>query len=89
MMAIDLSRDDMLSMLREGTVKLSFEKVKDGAIREMTATLVQDSIPADKMPKGGTVDQTVGGESTLRVFDTDIQEWRSFRIDKVLTFNKA
>lgn len=86
---IDLTRDDMLTALREGEVNLSFEKVKDGAIREMRATLVQDSIPADKMPKGGTVDQTVGGETTLRVFDLDLSEWRSFRIDKVLTFNKA
>ena len=86
---IDLTRDDMLTALREGEVNLSFEKVKDGAIREMRATLVQDSIPADKMPKGGTVDQAVGGETTLRVFDLDLSEWRSFRIDKVLTFNKA
>lgn len=86
---IDLTRDDMLTALREGEVNLSFEKVKDGAIREMRATLVQDSIPADKMPKGGTVDQTVGGDTTLRVFDLDLSEWRSFRIDKVLSFNKA
>jgi len=88
-MAIDLTRDEMLTALREGTVSLSFEKVKDGLIREMKATLVQDNIPADKMPKGGTVDQSVGGDATLRVFDTDIQEWRSFRVDKVLTFEKV
>ena len=52
MMSIDMSRDDMLSALREGVVSLSFEKVKDGLIREMKATLVSDRIPADKMPKG-------------------------------------
>ena len=86
MMAIDMTRDEMLTALREGTVNLSFEKVKDGKVREMNATLVTDSIPTDKMPKGGTVDQSVGGDSTIRVFDTDIQEWRSFRVDKVLSF---
>ena len=88
-MAIDLTRDEMLTALREGTVSLSFEKVKDGLVREMNATLVQDAIPTDKLPKGGTVDQSVGGDATLRVFDMDIQEWRSFRVDNVLTFAKV
>ena len=55
-MAIDMTRDEMLTALREGTVNLSFEKVKDGQVREMNATLVTESIPTDKMPKGGTVD---------------------------------
>lgn len=81
---IDKSRDEMLDALREGVVNLSFEKVKDGAVRVMNATL--RDIPEEKMPKGGTVDQSVGGESTLRVFDVDIQEWRSFRIDKLISF---
>lgn len=88
-MAIDLTRDEMLTALREGTVSLSFQKVKDGLVREMNATLAQDKIPADRLPKSGTVDQSVGGDATLRVFDTDIQEWRSFRVDKVLTFAKV
>lgn len=80
----DFNRDEMLNALREGVVNLSFEKVKDGAVRVMNATL--RDIPEDKMPKGGTVDQSVGGDSTLRVFDVDIQEWRSFRIDKLISF---
>ena len=83
---VDLNKDEMLEMLREQVVNLSFEKVKDGQVRVMNATLVSDQIPADKMPKGGTVDQSVGGNETLRVFDVDIQEWRSFRIDKLLSF---
>lgn len=88
-MAIDLTRDEMLTALREGTVSLSFQKVKDGRVREMNATLAQDKIPADRLPKSGTVDQSVGGDATLRVFDMDIQEWRSFRVDNVLTFAKV
>ena len=80
----DFNRDEMLNALREGVVNLSFEKVKDGAVRVMNATL--RDIPEEKMPKGGTVDQSVGGDSTLRVFDVDIQEWRSFRIDKLISF---
>lgn len=83
------NRDEMLNTLRESVVDLSFEKVKDGAIREMRATLKQGLIPEDKMPKSGSVDQSVGGESTLRVFDLDLNEWRSFRIDKVISFHSV
>jgi ABC-type uncharacterized transport system ATPase subunit len=83
---VEFNRDEMLTRLRDSAVNLSFEKVKDGQIREMTATLNMGMIPEDKMPKGGTVDQSVGGNETLRVFDVDIQEWRSFRIDKLLSF---
>lgn len=83
----NLTREEILNVLRENTVNLSFTKVKDGLTREMRATLVSDMIPLDKMPKGGTVDQTVGGDSTVRVFDLDLNEWRSFRVDSLLTFS--
>lgn len=81
------NRDEMAMTLREGVADLSFEKVKDGQIREMRATLKPDLIPEDKMPKGGSVDQGAGNDTTLRVFDLDLNEWRSFRIDKVVSFN--
>jgi len=83
------NRDQMANTLRENIVNLSFEKVKDGAIRKMKATLNSDLIPEDKMPKGEKIDQSVGGDTTLRVFDLDLNEWRSFRIDKVISFDSA
>ena len=82
-----MTRDEILNTLRENTVALSFTKVKDGEVRNMTATLEQGKIPVEKMPKSGSVDQSVGGESTVRVFDLDLNEWRSFRIDSLLTFS--
>lgn len=81
------NKDEMATTLREGVADLSFEKVKDGQIREMRATLNPDLIPEDKMPKGGSVDQSAGSDTALRVFDLDLNEWRSFRIDKVISFN--
>jgi len=82
-----MNREEILDVLRENTVNLSFTKVKDGEVRNMTATLVSDKIPNEKMPKSGSVDQSVGGESTVRVFDLDLNEWRSFRVDSLLTFD--
>lgn len=54
---------------------------KDGTERQMRCTLSESVIPVDKYPKDGT-GSTVAG-SALRVFDTDVQEWRSFRWDSI------
>ena len=76
----------VLDTLREGVVQFSFEKVKDGAVRTMNATLRTDMIPEDKMPKSGKVEESAEGQSAVRCFDVDLGEWRSFRVDKLVTF---
>jgi len=59
---------------------------KDGTSREMRCTLKEAKIPADKQPKSQASDSTTAGQgndSAVRVFDTSISEWRSFRWDSV------
>ena len=59
---------------------------KDGTQREMLCTLNESRIPADKQPKSQASNSETAGqgnESAIRVFDTGIQEWRSFRWDTV------
>jgi hypothetical protein len=86
-MVVEYSKDEVIEMLQDGMVGLSFTKVKDGGVREMTATLDFDLIPEENVPKSGkSVDQSVGGNETVRVFDLVIKEWRSFRMDSLLTF---
>lgn len=60
---------------------------KDGTDREMRCTLSESRIPTEKQPKETQATST--GGSALRVFDTDKQEWRSFRWDtiKQVTFS--
>lgn len=60
-------------------VQVTFTK-KDGTEREMNCTLVESRIPTDKQPK---TDATPWSDEAIRVFDTDIGEWRSFRFDSV------
>lgn len=79
--------DDLVSVLRENTVKLSFTKVKDGQVREMTATLKSDLIPADKVPSTDANANTEKNKVAVRVFDLDLNDWRSFRVDSLLTFD--
>jgi hypothetical protein len=59
---------------------------KDGSTRELFCTLSESRIPTDKQPKtkesdGSTVRQN--SDDSMRVFDTEKQEWRSFRWDSV------
>jgi len=82
-----MTYEEIVNTLREGVVNLSFTKVKDGAVREMKATLVSDMIPEDKMPKTDANANTEKNQLAVRVFDLDLNDWRSFRVDSLLTFS--
>jgi hypothetical protein len=73
-----------LGLLHDENIKdlcITFTK-KDGTLRDMRCTLSEGRIPTDKHPKSeGT--STKDSESAVRVFDTEKQEWRSFRWDSV------
>lgn len=58
---------------------------KDGTQRELFCTLVEDRIPSAKLPKVQETGTTVRNfsDDAARVFDTESQEWRSFRWDSV------
>ena len=59
---------------------------QDGTEREMFCTLCESRIPAEKQPKSQTSNSTStrqGNDTAVRVFDTDKQEWRSFRWESV------
>ena len=58
----------------------------DGTQRKMRCTTKEDIIPADKAPKGT---EKKLSETTQRVFDLDLGEWRSFRYDNVISVNGA
>lgn len=87
MMENEMTYEQIVNALRLGVVNLSFTKVKDGAVREMRATLVSDQIPEDKMPKTDSNANLEKNQVAVRVFDLDVQDWRSFRVDSLLTFN--
>jgi len=81
-----MTYEEIVNTLREGVVNLSFTKVKDGEVRNMKATLVSDMIPTDKMPKTDANANTEKNQIAVRVFDLDLNDWRSFRVDSLLTF---
>ena len=87
-------REWVKSLLQKSTVTVTFVKA-DGTDREMLCTLNWDHIPTDKAPQSthtvsidGIVKESkkprkLPDPHSLRVFDLEKQEWRSFRFDRL------
>jgi hypothetical protein len=87
-------RDWIKSLLQKSTITVTFVKA-DGTDREMLCTLNWDHIPTDKAPKetpttpvDGIVKESKKPRKepdphSLRVFDVEKKEWRSFRFDRL------
>lgn len=65
-------------------VEVVFTKV-DGSSRTMRCTTNDKYIREDMKPKGGVVNYS---DQVKRVFDIDIDEWRSFRTDSVISIRE-
>lgn len=84
-------RDWVKSLLQQGPITVTFTKA-DGTDREMLCTLDFEKIPQDKLPKVTVQVEHMLRESkprkqpdehSLRVFDLEKNEWRSFRFDRL------
>jgi hypothetical protein len=84
--------DDGLILLRRmlgrGIVQVTFTKA-DGSTRVMAATLDFDSIPEDNQPSGSGRGTSGGDNKLLVVYDTQIDEWRSFRANSVIEWEEV
>lgn len=79
---LKFTKEYIQGLLHDRSIKnlyITFTKA-DGTDRTMRCTLIEDHIPAEKKPKGTGRSTT---DTTQRVFDLDIQEWRSFKLDSV------
>lgn len=80
-----MEKQEIKKLLRQGVVEFTFTKA-DGSVRSMNGTTKADLLPVldeDSTSKTHSVEP----DHLVRVFDVDIQDWRSFRIDSLLTFN--
>ena len=69
----------LINLLTQETVAIAFIK-KDGTERSMRCTLNMEVIPKDKHPKSKS---STDLKDSLAVYDTDKEEWRSFRWDSI------
>ena len=75
-----MTKDEMLTELRQRICHVRFKKA-DGTERDLVCTL--NNIPEDLKPLGTGSN---GPEDQIRVLDTEINEWRSFKVDSVISF---
>ena len=81
-------RDWVKSLLQKGPVTVTFTKA-DGTDRAMLCTLDPERLPPPpaSMPVDGIVKESKQrkqpDEHSLRVFDLEKNEWRSFRFDRL------
>lgn len=86
METVVFNKEDLRTLLSEGTVDIAFEKV-NGDTREMSATLSADIIPQVEPDEGVEKSPKAKNDSSLAVWDVSISQWRSFRWDKLKTVN--
>ena len=80
-----IMRDWVRSLLQKGPVMVTFVKA-DGTEREMKCTLSGDFRPATPAPTTTVTEskpRKQPDEHSLRVFDLDKNEWRSFRFERL------
>lgn len=83
-MTIDEKRHILISMLAKGIHTVSFTKV-NGEHRDMPCTLSTNLLPPSPIKEDTAKKERKVNTDTLRVFDTTKNEWRSFRIDSVIS----
>lgn len=79
------TRQAIEEIIYDGVVEVTFTK-RDGSQRVMNCTLSKDVVPpATKDPLTQTKVRKLN-EDVMVVWDTDKNDWRSFRLDQVKQF---
>ena len=74
-------KQTLIESLSVGVVSVQFEKL-NGEFRDMKCTLNEEYLPAVDT-KGSTKKKS---EEAISVWDVNKNEWRSFRFDRVISY---
>lgn len=78
-------REKAKTILSVGTHEVLFEKA-DGSVRRMSCTRDLDLLPYKEIQAPGP-EANKEPVNYIRVFDTKVNDWRSFRFDKLISIN--
>ena len=84
MMTEKLTREYMMGELKKRVCRVIFTKV-NGEERDMMCTLIEKALPELKS-KVSEDKQRQPNQEVIRAFDTKKGEFRSFRVDNVISF---
>lgn len=76
-------KESLQEILRKGECEVIFRK-NDGSEREMVCTLKQEYLPLPDESKKTKV-KKADNPGVITVWEVDIGEWRSFRVDSILS----
>jgi hypothetical protein len=83
---LSMDRNEMINELRKRECRVIFKKA-NGEERNMVCTLHEDSIPSSAADNN-TEEKSKGySDTVIRVIDVNKNEWRSFRVDSVISFS--
>jgi len=82
--ASNFKRLDIIKTLCEGVKTVTFEK-KNGEIREMPCTLNDEFLPVVPVKVDPDSKPRAVNEAIVSVYATDVNGWRSFRVDSVIS----
>jgi hypothetical protein len=71
--------NDVYDRLRSSVITVNFTKV-DGTQRTMRCTLQDIHLPEQYRGKGTVLTEAT---NVMRVYDVDLGEWRSFKVDSI------
>jgi len=82
-----LNKQQIESKLETGIWAVSFIKQKDGSTRVMSCSrdweLLKTGAYNYQEPKGTASDKQAENPDVVRVWCTDVSDWRSFRVDSL------
>lgn len=78
--------DEIRKKLAFGKCTVVFTKA-DGSTRVMNCTTSEAYVPPS--PNEGKAPQRAPNPSLIRAYDLDINEWRSFNVDRVQSFKTS
>ena len=77
-----MNRQEIVDKLKQNICQVTFTKV-NGEERTMPCTLREDVLP----PATNTDNKKKPNDSVVSVWVTDINEWRSFRVNSLVSLN--
>lgn len=80
-----MERDILIKILKDNYVKVIFTK-RDGTERTMICTLISNVIEKLFPPSDNDKPKRQSSLETIVCIDVEKQEWRSFRLDSIISF---
>lgn len=81
-----MNRNEMIEELRKRDCRVIFKKA-NGEERDMVCTLQENALPEFAVDKNTDKKSVAYSDQVIRVIDVKSGEWRSFRVDSVISFS--